>query len=58
MGKLMSRGGVTGGLPCAYNGGNVAISDSTVAAQVLRMEHNLTSGPEINDDFCLWIPLE
>jgi len=49
----MSLGGITGALPCAYNGGDVAISDSTMAAHDLRMDHSLMSGPEINDDFFL-----
>ena len=40
-----------GGLPCAHNGGSVAIRDSTVAAQILRMDHSLMSGHGLNDDF-------
>ena len=40
-----------GGLPCARNGGSVAMSDSTMAAQVLRMDHSLMSRHGLNDDF-------
>jgi hypothetical protein len=40
-----------GGLPCARNGGSVAIRDSTMAAQILRMDHTLTSRHGLNDDF-------
>jgi hypothetical protein len=40
-----------GGLLCARNGGSVAMKDSTMAAQILRMDHNLMSGQGKNDDF-------
>ena len=40
-----------GGLPCARNGGSVAMRDSTMAAQVLRMDHSLMSRHGLNDDF-------
>jgi hypothetical protein len=42
-----------GGLPCAHNGGSVAISYSTVAAQILRMNHSLMSADGMNHDFSL-----
>jgi hypothetical protein len=51
VGKLMSLGGVTGGLLCAYNGGSIPIRDSAMAAQDLRMDHGLMSGHKMNDDF-------
>jgi hypothetical protein len=44
-----------GGLPCARNGGSVAIRDSTMAAQILRMDHTLTSRHGLNDDFFVWM---
>ena len=40
-----------GGLPCARNGGSIAMRDSTMAAQILRMGHNLMSRHGLNDDF-------
>jgi hypothetical protein len=43
-----------GGLPCAHNGGSVAIRDSTAAAQILRMDHSLMSADEMNHDFRLY----
>ena len=47
---LISLGGVTGGL-CARSCVNGATRNSTRAAQICRMVHNLTSQHALNDDF-------
>jgi hypothetical protein len=57
LGKLISLGGVMGGLLCARNGG-VAKRDSTMAAPILRMDHNLMSGHGMNDEFSFSSPFE
>src|SRR6202041_3104268 len=47
---LISLGGVTGGL-CARSCVNGATKNSTKAAQICRILHNLTSQHALNDDF-------